>query len=738
MAVASSIFLLIGFVLSIVVAPQIHVWTWGAPMLSFAVSAVFALPTIFRQRATSGQNLITAMGLAVVLWLGVRAFLSPVSELAAQDYLLVAMAVATWVSFQAVSTSATAQRILLVGIALLTIASFYMMFRQTSDPLFNPVIRKTRGSFPTGFHWHYSHLASFLIGVGFLFAGFAFGSKAPPLFRIFAALFSVLTLGAIYYTKSRGGMVGMGGGMVAFVAAILLVGKRDKQKWFLASIFILPFLLIAGSIAYLTLVNTVFEERGTAGITAFDNSVRLSMLSIAFSSIFLHPFIGGGARSYSWESFRFWDVDAMGRGSHSPVHVHNELVQTVTDYGLIGAGLLCIFLVTGVVLSCVRLGTKNPDGRGTRADAWRIGGLAGFAGVFVASNFEGILRNPPGAVLLALCIAAMCFPLQPHAVSDTMGRRKFLRVTSLATTLITVLAIAILGFFGIKGSRASLILWPTFYHTETSSTEARIDAFSEAIGVWPLLSFYQDRAYLYRDQARSALSENEATTLLNLALKDFQKANELHPFDPSPMLGVATLLNELGNESEAADMFRRGIHAQGGMEAAFRGKYLFAIRLQSKGLRDYKEGKTEAAMESFMLAARYMDESHEKDGGGGTLEEYHLRVHVHENYGLTLNNLGDYKGALREFNLASTLPYGTSAHYLAAILLGERAIVLWKKREGSDALKLFLDARQRIDQAHELPDNVTPEKVNEWRLYFDQSIGLLRAANFEPSEKVEF
>ena len=745
MAAASSIFLLLGFVLSVVVAPQLRVWTWGAPMLFFAVATVLALPTIFKQRVTggTGQNLITVAGLAVVLWIAIRAFLSPVAELAAQDYLLVAMAVAVWVSFQAVSRSVVGQRILLGGLAILTLATFYMMFRQESDPWFNPILGKARGTFTTGFHWHYSHCAAFLIGMVFLFAGFAFGSKSSLSFRVLMAMLAVAALGAIYFTKSRSGMVSMGGGLMAFIGAILLVGKRDKKKWFLLAVFILPFLLIGGAIGYISLVDTVFEERGTEGIAAFDNMIRLYMLSIAFSTFFLHPFIGGGARSYSWECYRFWDVDAMGAGSHSPTHVHNELVQTFTDYGLIGAGLLCIFLVCGLVVACVRLGTKKTEARSIYSDAWRIGGLAGFVGVFVGSNFEGILRNPPGAVLLAFCIAAMCFPLHVPAapLAKIEGRRVFSGIASLATALIAVAAISILGLFGVKGTRVSLILWPTMNHPKTSSKQARTYALSDAIAVWPLASLYEARAYLHREQAGESTSETEARTYLDLAIYDFEKAHQLHPYDPSYMLGVATLLSDRGNEEDqgrSTKMFEAGIAAQGGMEAGFRGKYLYAVRLQRKGAWDYAEGKIEAAKDSFQLAARYMDESAEKDAGGGTLAHYQLRVQVHENYGMILAELGDTKGALAQFNIASKLPYGTSAHYLAAVLMAERAIVVWNKREGSDALRMFLDARQRFDQAQELPSDATPEKVAEWKAYIDQSMEYLRAANYDPSESVEY
>ena len=101
-----------------------------------------------------------------------------------------------------------------------------------------------------------------------------------------------------------------------------------------------PFILILLGIFFLRFLGDIQEARYGSGDMdgLLDNTIRLYLIGIAVSCFGLHPLLGGGSRSYSWECFRFWDTNAMGAGGRKPEHVHNELLQTATDYGAIPGG----------------------------------------------------------------------------------------------------------------------------------------------------------------------------------------------------------------------------------------------------------------------------------------------------------------------------------------------------------------------------------------------------------------
>ena len=101
MAVISSIFWVIGFILSVTLAPQLRIWAWGPTMICFAVSSLAALPPIWNSRNSRADLFIVISGMILVSWIALRAAVSPVAELAQSDLLLMAMAVATFICFRA-------------------------------------------------------------------------------------------------------------------------------------------------------------------------------------------------------------------------------------------------------------------------------------------------------------------------------------------------------------------------------------------------------------------------------------------------------------------------------------------------------------------------------------------------------------------------------------------------------------------------------------------------------------
>ena len=738
MASISSLFWVAGLIFAVVLAPQLRIWTWGPAMLCFSLSTLLALPLIWRERKNAGDLTIVISGFMLVSWLGIRALVSPVRELSQSDLLLVAMAVSTFVSFKGISTNITAQRILYSGIAALTAASVFVVIRQISDHSYSPIFPRN-GGLPSGFYAHYNYGGSFLIAVFPILLGLAIFGKERIAIRLVLALISLAALAAVYYTRSRGAIVGAMGGIGVLLFLALITGKRDRKKWFAPAALAAP--ISAAALCYALYIGwtSAEEARGGGSITGMlDNTIRFYLASIALSCTQLHPFLGGGARSYSWECYRFWDYEAMGQGRFKPEHVHNELLQTATDYGIIGAGLLVIFLICLVIFAIYRVSTLDKSKTSVLADGWRIGGLAGLAALFIQSNFEGIFRIAPGAVVLAICLSAACF--SSSSIMLSRGKIEKAWLHNGLISLAGVVSIVLLFTFGLKGTRVSVILWPSYFSSKPVGVETKFDALNKAISVWPMLTLYRERAKVSQKLSGNNNPPKTASDFIHLSLSDFEKVKKLHPFDPAAFVSSANLLSTLGRNREAEKNFVKAIDLQGEMEAAFQAHFYAALHYQRKALSEYNVDDPIGSLSDMQIAVNHIERAFATSWTHNTERDQQIRVMIHQNYARLLEACGEQKEALEVYNFIAKKPFGRNSYYMEGLLYGKLAVDRWfDKRRPEDALYFFNIAAGRIRAAKgELPRGVTPEQREKHLNYFNNSINTLKSGKIVPSQSVDF
>ncbi len=735
MAALSTVFWILGFILSVVIAPQLRVWTWGPTMLCFGAASLLALP-VFLKRSNESESLyVLISGIAISSWIVLRSFFSPVQELATQDLLLVAMAVCTYIVFRAGRGSGVSGNLLVAGIVLILGASLWVISQQMIDRSFSPVFPVGEMKAIRGFFGHYSYCASFLIPCSLILAGLALHSGYHFVIRIGLLAIAMGGGAAVVLTNSRGGVVGIGLGLAALVFGTILVGKREGKRWFVPVAIIAPLLFIGCGILFLGVLEDVEQSRskGSDLTGMLDNTIRLYLLGIAVSCIGLHPWLGGGSRSFSWESFQAWDVDAYGPGGYKPEHVHNEFVQTVTDYGYVGGILLAVFLGCMVVAFLVKTLTHERIQNDKVSDGWRIGGFAGFIGMFAQSQFEGIFRIPPGAILVALCLAAAT-----SAMIKPIVRCRFWPVNGLFA-ICTLAVMFPLFAYGLKGTKATREMWFAFFSKQPVPLQEKIQALTSGIAVWPTSPLHHERGTLYREiAAKKRTNDPSRKEFLTSALADFKSASQLHPLDPTNLLNWGGTLKLLGMNKDAEPLYRKAIKAQGGMEVAFQANQRFADFLVQKSAAEYARNDLHSAISTLEIAVKHMDRAEEL-GQWKTPFFVDLKLKIHASLGQCFETAGDPERALQQYDQAVSLPRGGSAHYLAGLMLGRQAANAWTVRGSEeDALRLFLEAKQRIIKATLLPTGVTQENRNEYIEYLDDSINYLEKTNVIPSEKLNF
>jgi O-antigen ligase/tetratricopeptide (TPR) repeat protein len=730
MTAASALFWIAGFVLSAVMGPTLRIWTWGPTILCFAAATAFAIPNIWRDGMGKFNLYILITGVATATWFAGRAWFSPAEELALIDLTLVAMAVSTFIVLQNAFRSNSAQAIIITGIALLLCTNLAVMAVQMKDISYNLLIPHKILAWPIGLFRHYSHCAAFLIASSLLLGGFSLKSSWLLLARITLLIIAVIGLAAVFITKSRSGMIGASGGFLALIIYWLFISKRDDHKWSGVALVAAP-LFVLGLIAIsLSTLETVQQIRHGSGdlVNMMDNSIRLYLYGIALSCIMLHPLIGGGSRSFSWENYQFWSHEEIGASVADAEHVHNEYVQAFTDYGIIGAGLLTAFIGGILILCTFRSLVQGGWTKYALAEAWRIGGIAAFIGIFIQSNFEGILRTAPGAILLAICLAAASHDRIPEISKSS----KHLWPRRLALTAFSLLAICLLGFYGWKGSMVSKDLWTTTFAKSPISTEQKITNYTRALGHWKLESLFSQRGLLYHDLATQLTDKKQSAENLELAVQDFKEAHLLHPFTPLHPRNAANALSGLNRVNEASAYYEKAIQLQGGFEAAYKSRLLYAQHL-------FKSGATQIHTGNPVLGIKHLNQANEYlntfPGYLHGTPYYSLKKELTLSMAIAYEDQKQFQLALETYDLASRVHVDPDANCLAGFMLTEIGDSALADQRPTDALRLFLEAEKRLQQSAQ-SDLITHEDLNIILEHLRKKIISLKTEQHNPSKEI--
>lgn len=731
MARFSSFLWILALTLGVTLAPQLRDWTWGPTMLVLAAAMLASLPVIWKAAEFRCNQALLISGIALALWISIRAIFSPVLEFAMADLFLLAMAVATFLVFRSSISTLMGNQIMHGGICLLLLASVVVVGKQILDPTYSPIFPNNEPRFPSGFYSHYSYGASFLIPAALLVMGWALAGRGNLLLRILYAIVSVAGMVAVYFTNSRGGLIGLWGGAGVLLVLFLFKSSGNGSTWARVALLSLPFMLIGGAaLTYLGL-SSIQESRSGSGnmLGLLDSQIRLHIMSLAVSSIGLHPWIGGGARSFSWECYRFWDTASMGWGRAKPEHVHNELLQTATDYGLIGAGLLVILLVAVAVTATLHLLQKGSPSVRCDSSPWVIGGAAALSGLLVQSFFEGIFRLPAGAMLLGLSISAATCPL----VTLVANKRSIFSLTVLTGS--AVFSSALLGFYGVKSSQTAVLLWPAYFTNIHMGMEARLDRLTKAIAIWPIHTLMTERASLALHLYSAQDDREQSLEFLQMAYRDFRDARLLNPYSPEIANSLGYTAGLLEKDSEASAAFQAAVRMQGEMEPTFHSRFLYSQYLIRKGLKDREAGSPSDAAVEFELAVNQINRILSLFV---TTEVYSLRVLAYQNLGMSQEEAGDHAMAQKTLQTAAGLPVGESSHYLLARFYGRRAVAAWSQRRSSDALKLFMMAEQHGRATEALPPGVTVDTRLKYLDYLKNSVEFLGEARIDPSPEPVF
>ncbi|MDA7616711.1 O-antigen ligase family protein, partial [bacterium] len=508
----------------------------------------------------SSRPWLTIFSLLGAGYLVGRALMGGPEGLAVHDVTLVLSAIGVYLSVS--STGKGARSLWIMLLAIVGIANVGLAISQSA--LENSFYFWQSGGadegHAIGLFAHYNAFASFLNGTVFFFLSYVFFGRNVAA-RWACALLSLGLIVCLVMSQSRGGWLSfVVGGSLWMVLLILFLKQRRSKFLGIVSIAVVA-LGIGGIVSSVWMVQRITENRvekyeeatGRKVEAKVSDGGRVAFQQMGFEIFLDSPIVGGGARAFSYRALEKWDPDTLELWMGDPEFAHNEFVQLLSDYGLVGFALILILLFIHGIVGVINL--VNEDDRDSGLSIWQLGAAGGLVAMLCQSYFSFIFHFPACVVLCAFQLAILA-----SRSEEKSKRRPVFRFTEL-----------VIGIGGLGVAAALVFLGVSFFKGYVLSKEAvgQLTAAESADEVFIGLETLEeagDRSWdpkSFEIVARRAMSEaNDAlqrkdpaiAQKFNLRAKAaFERALELNPNFSAALAGLPRVEDALGNHVAAEE-----------------------------------------------------------------------------------------------------------------------------------------------------------------------------------------
>ncbi|MEO6054319.1 MAG: O-antigen ligase family protein [Chthoniobacterales bacterium] len=242
--------------------------------------------------------------------------------------------------------------------------------------------------------------------LAFVFWGrFKAGAKLLLLFSSLACFTGVVI------SLSRGGMLATGCSLFVFIIISVIISLRivkSRQVLIIASL--LGFIALIGITAYISFHSSVRLQSRFENIVTGDS--RLEIWDAALRQFESSPFIGRGPGSYGFLSRIYINRWRSTLGS-DPGYAHNEYLQILAEYGLIGFALFILVLGIHFFNGCneigqqIRISISSGEMPKRNTLAVLIASLCACVGWIVHMLFDSIQHVPANMLLAAATLGML-------------------------------------------------------------------------------------------------------------------------------------------------------------------------------------------------------------------------------------------------------------------------------------------------------------------------------------------
>jgi O-antigen ligase len=489
--------------------------------------------------------------LAFTAYAAGRYFAADIEFLARQE--LIKVLVYAAIFFAVVNNLHKQETTQIVGLVLIFLAmlvSLYAVYQflTTSDyawHLLKPEGYRKRGSGP---FMNPNHLAGYLEMILPLALAFTLTGRFELLMKVFLAYATLAIFAGLSSTISRGGWLAAAVSLAVFF--LWLWRERDYRK---RALIVMASLILVFA-AFLWKADIGPERRERFEVAAQVEDVRFRLWRPALAIWKERVWFGAGPAHFDPRFRQYRPADPALQ--HRPDRVHNDYLNTLADWGLVGAAL---------VLSCwavfyyqvfrgwkyVQRSQNDLGARRSNKSAFVAGGAIGLLAILVHSFWDYNMHVPANAILAVtlLAIVASHYRFASERYWHTV--RWPLRIP------VTAILLAGLVYLGPQAwKRTEESYWLVRSARVEANSDAELDALQQAFRA-------EDRNFetaarigaVYRDRSFQGLESHQA--LARQGLEWFRKSAALNPHDPRGFIGQGQCLDWVGEHAAAAAAFKQ-------------------------------------------------------------------------------------------------------------------------------------------------------------------------------------
>ncbi len=388
------------------------------------------------------------------------------------------------------------------------------------------------------------HLAGFLGMIVPLALAYTVMSRFSATVKVLLAYSAVTMLAGILVTLSRGGI------LATVIALVVFCGVLLAQRDFWKSALVILCVLTALAGLALTQFDSVqkrFDE-SIKGNTVEDD--RRLYWAAAWELTERSPVLGIGPGHFDVEfpSLRPWSV--QGR----PQFVHNEYLNTLCEYGLVGIAIVAgaltlLFWGAFQTWKTLRRGDHDLGSRFSDRSAFVVGATVGLGALMlhciVEFNMHIVGVAVTAVALMALLAAQIRFATEYYWMNP--GR--------IGKILLTVLAAAALAYLSKQGLRkGEQIYWLGQAKAEQTRPDGVLACVSKAQQAEPMdwEEDYKIGDYLW---SLSLLDGSDYKDRARQAMAWYTKSMQLNRFDAYAPVACGMCLDRMGDVQEATGYF---------------------------------------------------------------------------------------------------------------------------------------------------------------------------------------
>ncbi len=459
-----------------------------------------------------------------------------------------------------------------LGVALVFIAmviSLYAIYQFISASDFvwqldKPDGYRKRGS---GTFISPNHLAGYLVMILPLSIALTLTGRFEALMKILLTYASVMIFAGVCVTVSRAGWLAMGVSMIALF--VWLLRERDYWKRALSVLGVL--VVVFGGFYWKADVGPERRDRIERARQLED--VRFQIWKPAFAMWKDHWLTGVGPAHFDtrFRAYRPATPELQAR----PERVHNDYLNTLVDWGLLGALIVVacwgIFFYQSVhVWKFVRRSHNDLGGKRSNKAAFVAGGSMGLLGMLVHAFFDFNMHIPASAIVMVTLLGIIASHYRFAGETHWHTVRLPLRIP------VNLALLALLGYLGWQTWRGTQETLALVRSHRAANADAQLAALKAAHAAQSANSetttaignLLLDRSQQGTEGYRAAAEE---------AIGWFEKTAALNPFTPHALIGKGRCLDWLARHDEAGAAFTAAerLDPNGYLVAAYMGWHHF-------------------------------------------------------------------------------------------------------------------------------------------------------------------